>query len=167
MAGSARRGHERPKAERETHRSRPQPVPFERIRPACSGPHTALRDVQGQEYCVAVDPTGKFVYFADNGLTAGVPTNPSISAFTLSGTGGLVPVGGSPFAMSGSVPWGIAADPTGKFLYMSGYYSSGISNSLYAETITEGTGALAGVSGSPFLLGVSNPGIAIAAFPAP
>jgi 6-phosphogluconolactonase (cycloisomerase 2 family) len=118
---------------------------------------------------IVVDPTGKYVYVANNGLLANVPTaNASISAYTITpGTGALVKVGGSPFTTSGGVPAGIVIDPTGKFVYASGNYTSGPSNSLFAETITTGTGALTSVSGSPFALGVSQPGIAVATLTTP
>jgi 6-phosphogluconolactonase len=108
---------------------------------------------------IAVDPTGKFVY-----VTNGNSATPSISAYTISSSNGaLLPVAGSPFAENpGISPYGIVTDPTGKLAYVSGYYSSGPSNSLYTYTITPGTGVLSAVSGSPFLLGVANPGIAIA-----
>jgi DNA-binding beta-propeller fold protein YncE len=108
---------------------------------------------------IVVDPTGKFVYVANNGTAI----SPSVSAYMINTGGGLVSLASSPFYEPLSVsPYGIAEDPTGKVVCVSGYNFGGISNSLYSYTVTSGTGALTTVSGSPILAGVANPGIAIA-----
>lgn len=60
------------------------------------------------------------------------------------------PVNGSPFmTAAGSMPWSIAADYTGKFVYV------GIQNRnmVAAYTINKGTGALSPTAGSPFAAG--------------
>jgi 6-phosphogluconolactonase len=100
---------------------------------------------------VAMDPTGKFVYvpnlFQCIGCDAG-----SVSAFSVNASSGaLIPIPGSPFPDAGLGPFGAAADPTGKFLYVSNVSSGCVS----AYTITASSGALTAVPGSPFFAGTS------------
>ena len=73
-------------------------------------------------------------------------------------TGALTPLSGSPFCASAgrpllSRPWGMAADPAGKFLYVSNSTpvlngSSGVTDALAIDSTS---GALTVVPGSPFL----------------
>jgi len=94
---------------------------------------------------VAVDPTGKFVYVANEGST-------NVSGYTLNATtGALTAISGSPFA-AGLVPFSVAVDPTGKFAYVANEGSNDVSG----FTINATTGALTAISGSPFAAG-SNP----------
>jgi 6-phosphogluconolactonase (cycloisomerase 2 family) len=83
-----------------------------------------------------------------------------VSAFAVDGTtGALVEITGSPFATV-SAPWGMAVDPSGKFLYASS--SGGASNvGIAAYTIDSTTGALAPIAGSPYASGYGNYSIAI------
>lgn len=91
----------------------------------------ALTEVKGSPfgtsygpYGVAIDPSGKFAYVANNGA-AGKPG--SVSAFTLNPhTGVLVPVQGSPFA-AGTNPLAAAIRPDGKYLYVLNYNSADVS----------------------------------------
>jgi DNA-binding beta-propeller fold protein YncE len=55
------------------------------------------------------------------------------------------------------VPYGIAVDPMGKFVYVANQRGSNVS----AYTINPSTGALAAVSGSPFAAGSTAEGVAV------
>jgi YVTN family beta-propeller protein len=87
---------------------------------------------------VAVDPTGKFVYVANDGSNSvsGYMINPS--------TGALTPITGSPFPAS-VYPESVTVDPSGKFAYV----ANNGSNSVSGYTINPTTGALAPMAGSP------------------
>jgi 6-phosphogluconolactonase (cycloisomerase 2 family) len=70
----------------------------------------------------------------------------SVSVFTIDAlTGGLTRVAGSPFA-AGTFPWGVAATPDQRFVYLTN--QGGASISGYA--INARTGALTPLPGSPF-----------------
>jgi 6-phosphogluconolactonase len=86
------------------------------------------------------------------------PQNNQVDAFAVNNsTGALTPLSGSPFVLppSGplSRPWGMAADPAGKFLYVSNSTPAlnGSSGGTDALTIDSTSGALTVVPGSPFL----------------
>jgi DNA-binding beta-propeller fold protein YncE len=76
-----------------------------------SGTLSAVKAVSGSLFAAgtepvgaAVDPTGKFVYVANNASN-------NLSAYTInSSTGALTAIGGSPFA-AGTGPWSIAVLP--------------------------------------------------------
>ncbi len=81
------------------------------------GADGALTPVPGSPFAagsrpvsVAVDPTGKFAYVANDG-------DNNVSAYSIAANGALTPVPGSPFA-AGSRPLSVAVDPTGKFAYV-------------------------------------------------
>jgi 6-phosphogluconolactonase len=89
---------------------------------------------------IAVDPSGKFLYTANN---------TAISAFTINATtGALTDVPGTPFppGAAGALPEDLRVDPTGKFLFVSNTGPQVVS----AFTIDATTGALTAVAGSPF-----------------
>jgi 6-phosphogluconolactonase len=111
----------------------------------------ALMQVQGSpfaagygSYDVAIDPTGKFAYVANNGSVSGRPG--SVSAFAINPrSGALRPIQGSPFA-AGSNPLKVAISSNGKFAYVVNYSSADVS--VFA--INPSTGALKQVKGSPY-----------------
>jgi 6-phosphogluconolactonase (cycloisomerase 2 family) len=89
---------------------------------------------------VAVTPSNKFVYVANNASN-------NISAYTVDGTtGALTEVSGSPF-LAGQGPRSVAIDPSGKFVYVADDTSH---NNISAYAIDATTGALTPVPGSPF-----------------
>jgi 6-phosphogluconolactonase len=99
---------------------------------------------------VAVDPTGKFAFVANEG-------SDDLSAYTIaSTTGALNPVPGSPFA-TGARPFSVAVDPTGKFTYVVNTSSNAISGYSIAST----TGVLTQVPGSPFAADVAPVSVAV------
>jgi DNA-binding beta-propeller fold protein YncE len=109
----------------------------------------ALSSVPGSPFAagsrprsVAVDPSGKFAYVANQ-------SNPgTVSAYTINSTTGVLsPVTGSPFA-AGSGPRSVAVDPSSKFAYV----ANG-DGSVSAYTIDSTTGALNQLSNSPFMAG--------------
>jgi 6-phosphogluconolactonase (cycloisomerase 2 family) len=90
---------------------------------------------------VAVDPIGRFAYFADeDGTVSGQTIDPS--------TGALTPIAGSPFS-AGSQPISVAVDPSGKFAYV----TNGGDDTVSGYTIDPTTGALTPIAGSPFAAG--------------
>ena len=105
----------------------------------------ALRAVSGSPfgaglfpYSVAVEPSGRFAYVANDG-------DDTVSAFAInSATGALREVSGSPFA-AGIGPDSVAVDPWGRFAYV----ANAVGNSVSAYAISS-TGALREVAGSPF-----------------
>jgi len=110
----------------------------------------ALRAISGSPFTagtsprsIAIDPDGKFVYVANQGMVGG---SGNISAYAMdSSTGALTAVAGSPFT-AGSNPQFVAIDPTGKFAYAANEGSSNVS----AYAINATTGALTAIPGSPF-----------------
>jgi 6-phosphogluconolactonase (cycloisomerase 2 family) len=95
---------------------------------------------------VTVDPTGRFVYAANN-------QGNGISAYAIDPTtGALTLIPGSPFA-AGNVPMSVRVEPSGKFAYAINMYS----NDIWAYSIDGATGALTPVAGSPFATGGTYP----------
>jgi 6-phosphogluconolactonase (cycloisomerase 2 family) len=88
-------------------------------------------------YYVACDPTGKFVYVTNaSAVDAGGNT---VQTYTINqSTGALTSVG---TVAAGVNPYGVACDPTGKFVYVTNYGS----NTVQAYTINQVTGALTSV----------------------
>jgi len=117
---------------------------------AINASNGALTQVQGSPfaagygaYAVAIDPTGKFAYVANNGTSSGKQGN--VSAFGIDPhTGALVPVPGSPFA-AGSNPLRVTISPDSKFVYVINYNSRNIS----IFSIDPRTGVLKQVKTSP------------------
>jgi 6-phosphogluconolactonase (cycloisomerase 2 family) len=97
----------------------------------------------------AVHIVPKFAYVANKGSA-------DVSAFTISGSGALGSVSGSPFA-AGTNPASVAVDPSGSFAYVA---NSG-SGTVSAYTINSSSGALASVSGSPFAAGTTPSSVAV------
>jgi 6-phosphogluconolactonase (cycloisomerase 2 family) len=102
---------------------------------------------------VAVDPTDRFVYVANEGGFA--PT--SISTYTINATTGALKFTG--LIASGGRAVSITIDPTGKFAYVADAdFSNGFSgenNNVYTYTINGTTGALAPIGN--ISAGVSRP----------
>jgi 6-phosphogluconolactonase len=101
----------------------------------------ALTQVKGSpfaadygSYAVAIDPTGRFAYVANDGTGSGDPGD--ISVFAINPRdGALTPIGGSPF-LAGSNPIGIGITPNDKFAYVANYISANIS--IFAINATTG-----------------------------
>jgi 6-phosphogluconolactonase len=97
---------------------------------------------------LAVDPTGQFLYVANNGGSN------DISAFVIDPvTNGLTPMTGSPFA-AGANPLGLAFGASGKFLYTAN--SGTMNSSISGLSVDPLSGALTPLNGSPFPLAVSS-----------
>jgi len=112
-----------------------------------SGVH-ALGTTSGPSACgprgVAVDPSGKYLYVANE-------LSDNVSGFTIdSTTGALTLMADSPFAstsMNGSTgPRGVAVDPSDKYVYVTNHTSDDVSG----YSINATTGELTPLSGSPF-----------------
>ncbi|MGH7917124.1 MAG: beta-propeller fold lactonase family protein, partial [Candidatus Binataceae bacterium] len=94
---------------------------------------------------VTVDPSGRFVYVANNGSG----TNPgNVSAYTITVNGTLTEVRGSPFR-AGNSPYAVTVDPSDKFAFVANEYSNNVS----AYFIDQRTGALFQLPDSPFPAG--------------
>jgi 6-phosphogluconolactonase len=136
-----------------------------------NGTTGALSPVTGSPFAagrfprsVAVDPSGKFAYVANECGDAFCSVSGNVSAFTIDGTtGALSPVTGSPFA-AGRFPVSAAVDPSGKFAYVANQcgVTCTVDGNVSAYTIDSTTGALSPVTGSPFSAGVSLRSVAIA-----
>ena len=104
---------------------------------------------------VAVDAGGMFAYVANQNYPAASGT---VSAYTINATSGvLTPVAGSPFGEASGEPYGLAVDPTGKFVYAPNVFSYSVS----AYAINATSGALTPVVGSPFGTGGNPEGVAV------
>ncbi|MGB6130992.1 MAG: beta-propeller fold lactonase family protein [Acidobacteriaceae bacterium] len=86
---------------------------------------------------------------------AGCPTNGTISGFSVSSSGVLAAVAGSPFP-AGTTPTGIAIDPTSRFVYA----ADSVQNQLIAYDILAG-GVLQPLINGPFETGTYPVGITI------
>ena len=99
--------------------------------------------LSGVGVAIAVEPTGKYAYITD-GL-----------GFAIDSTAGtLSQISGPPF-VTGSIPFSITVDPSGKFVYVANQ-GGGVS----AYTIDLTTGSLASVAGSPFGAGTAPTSVA-------
>jgi 6-phosphogluconolactonase len=109
---------------------------------------------------LAVTPSGKFVYVANQGQN-------TVSAFQVTGSGALTSLAGRepPFAV-GSAPSGVTIDPSGKFLYVANSGSSNVSAFVVCATALPGCGGstdgnLVEVPGSPFSAGLGPVALAV------
>jgi len=106
----------------------------------------------GQPYEMAVDPTGKFLYVVDH---ADYVVDGEMSVFSISSTGTLTEISGSPFSFhsgNNSEPSGIAMHPSGKFLYTG---LTTVPNGIDGYAVNTQTGALSLISGAPWVSGGS------------
>src|ERR1017187_6600298 len=112
----------------------------------------ALSEVPGSPFavglspcCIAVDPTGRFVYVANSNSN-------DINAFSVNAsTGTLTPLPGSPY-LTGNNPVTMAIDLTGRFLYVSAFTVANgemQSSNVYAYSIDSATGVLTALPGWP------------------
>jgi 6-phosphogluconolactonase (cycloisomerase 2 family) len=90
---------------------------------------------------IVTDSASRFLYVADSGAL--------IYAYTIASDGTIAAVPGSPFAAGGVKPASLAIDPTGSYLFVANQDS----NNVTGFAITQSTGALAPISGSPFAAG--------------
>jgi DNA-binding beta-propeller fold protein YncE len=102
---------------------------------------------------VAVDPTGRFVYVANQDYPTGYGTIFAYAVNSISGA--LRELPGSPYAESDG-PYLPATDPTGKFAYVTNVYSNNISGYRINDR-----GALKQLTGSPFATSGQPKGIAV------
>jgi 6-phosphogluconolactonase len=118
---------------------------------ALSGPPNVLES----GFAIVVDPSGGFLYAADDDPPGG------IFAFTTGSTGALTAVPNSPFTIPGqtvanSLPIGIVDNGT----YV--YTALSQTNQIAAFSIVSGTGALTPVPGSPFSAGTAPTALIVA-----
>ena len=112
-------------------------------------------------FAILVAPSGHFVYTEN---TSNPPVSPlplqSLSGFAVdSGTGAIVPVTGSPFAVPTNANLtGFAMHPTGKFMYAS---TGPAANGILAWSVDSTTGAIMELPASPFAAGTAPIGVTI------
>lgn len=111
---------------------------------------------------LAIDGLGKYLYITQN---LGSHMGLQVAAYSISSSGGLTAVQGSPFAYP---MWEVAADPTGKYLIGTTGSTLSVNGTddfhLYVFSIQQSgsnAGALTQVSGSPFTTVYSPYGIAM------
>jgi len=98
---------------------------------------------------VKSDPSGTFLFVANQVNASVSSTGNNISVYTINATtGALTAVAGSPFA-AGKTPSSLMTDPSGKFLYVTNQGD----NTISAFTIAADTGVLTPVAGSAFTAG--------------
>jgi 6-phosphogluconolactonase len=118
---------------------------------ASSGKLTALGTVLpagGNPWAVTTDILGKYVYVTNNDAT--------INGYAINNTTGeLTALAGSPFTASVSTR-GIAADPSGAFLYVSN------AEQILGYSINATTGAITQLSSSPYTAGSTPMGVYVA-----
>jgi 6-phosphogluconolactonase (cycloisomerase 2 family) len=96
---------------------------------------------------LVVDPAGKFLYSANH---ADFSDARDISVYSIGATGALQSIPGSPFSiLSNSQPYGLAIDPTGKFLFVALWNAQKVA----AMKIDSNSGGLSPVAGSPYTVG--------------
>ncbi len=117
---------------------------------------------------LAVDGSGKYLYAINGDFST--HTGSEIAAFSIGSGGTLTPVVGSPFVGSNYFMWQLAGEPTGKYLIgttgnsAAPGYSGVDDDHLYVFSITQSgadAGAIAPVTGSPFLTTFSPFSIAV------
>ena len=92
---------------------------------------------------IAIDPSGKFVLVANS-------QSSDVSVLSLSSSGTLTPVTGSPFP-AGSGPTSVAFSASGKLVFVGNVGS----NNMSVYQFDSSTGALTQIQGSPFPIGTS------------
>ena len=102
---------------------------------------------------LALNPTGKFLYYGSS--TLGASVTEAVGALDVDGsTGALSQVSGSPFLTSNAALF-VAVHPSGNFLYTEDIDKTGanfiVMQSLSAFSIDSTSGALTPVPGSPFI----------------
>ncbi len=128
------------------------------VAPKVAGCNTiAAGPVSGTPVALAVDPSGKFLFVANQAsqLVFPPPNTPDTVAVFSIGTGGALTPAGS-FASTGNGPSALVASPTGSFLYVANRYTSTISILSY-----DSTGTLTEALGSPVSAGTNPAGLAL------
>lgn len=114
---------------------------------------------------IAIDPTSRFLYAADD-------VDIALLAYTIdSSSGSLSPISGSPYATGGEancsgcsfLPALVSIDPSGKYLYVQSELTAS-SSIITAFSINSANGSLTAVLGSPFAVGSDPTGLIAVAF---
>ena len=99
---------------------------------------------------MAADPTGKFLYVAQD-------LDNNISGHLINATtGALTAIAGSPF-VAGNLPRSLVLDPSARFAYV----ANNNGNDVSGYTISTTSGKLTPITGSPFPAGIGPRGIAL------
>jgi trimeric autotransporter adhesin len=104
-------------------------------------------------YYMAWDPTGTYLYVANNYVASGA--NPTVSSFTLGANGALTSLT-TTTVTGATAPLNVAVTPNGSYLYA----LDGVGG-LYGFTLSSGTPSSTLISGSPYATGSAPTGIAI------
>jgi 6-phosphogluconolactonase (cycloisomerase 2 family) len=90
----------------------------------------------GSALSVAVDPSNRLAYIGEAGA---VNSNGGLRAFTISATGALSEISGSPFASGGSGPHAILPKGTGDVVYVANWNGTGAGNITGFSIAASGT----------------------------
>lgn len=117
---------------------------------------------------MVADPSGRFLYVADQYGCAPFPGGPNpgcVSVFAIDrASGALSAVPGSPFPVGSTAtvepeePKAVAVDAAGKYLYVAGHRQQG---NVSAFAINPTSGALTQIAGSPFQTGLYSGDVAV------
>lgn len=112
---------------------------------------------------VTVDPSGKFVYVANEGTGDIGDTPGSVSMYAINAATGALTSIGTPVASGDFGPASVAVDPTGKFAYVANTGSDAdpaatFCGSVSTFDINAGTGSLTSSGGIVLAPGAANPG---------
>jgi 6-phosphogluconolactonase len=99
---------------------------------------------------LAVDPTGRFLYVADQSNNG---TDGNILEFSINQSTGGISENEGPFTAGVDFPVAVTVDPSGRFLYVNNNVSAGTDGNISAYDINAVTGVLTEISGSPFATG--------------
>jgi 6-phosphogluconolactonase len=115
-------------------------------------PFTVPGTMQPNLSALVVDPKAGFLYATDF-------ANSTVVGFSVQSNGALSNIGGSPFALDGTSPLGVAIDATGTFLYVGDKqinpFVSGSTGSISGLKINGSSGALTPLARSPFTTGAN------------
>jgi len=114
--------------------------------------------VAGTPLALAVDPSGKFLFVANQASQSVFPppnTPDTVAVFSIQGTA-LTPCPACAFASTGNGPAALLASPTGNFLYVANQFTSTVSILSY-----DSTGTLNQDATSPVTVGTNPTGLAL------
>lgn len=113
--------------------------------------HEATVDTVDAVTAVAVDPTSKFVFATETGISA-------VRVFTIGTNGALSPVSGSPFSV-GTGPSAVMVDSSGSYVYVTNRTANSSGTYTINGFALTNSGTLSALSGSPYTTGAEPVGI--------
>jgi 6-phosphogluconolactonase len=123
----------------------------------------ALRPVAGSPFAagtcardITIDPSSRFLYMAGCAIVQDRGSISVLVGYTINSNGALSPIANSPFPVGTSgilaPTTSVAVHPSDRFVYAPDPFAS----SIWVFNLDPGSGALAPVAGSPFMVGFPN-----------